>query len=70
METTAMGDWENGYSEPFNAKLRDELLDREIFYTVRPHSALGYRPPAPAARSWSKFAMSPRSELELLTVRT
>ena len=45
---------------------RDELLDREIFYTlseakillerwrreyntVRPHSALGYRPPAPEA---------------------
>ena len=57
--------WENGYIESFNGKLRDELLDREIFYTlaeaqvltewwrqednhVRPHSALGYRPPAPA----------------------
>ena len=56
--------WENGYNESFNGKLRDELLDREIFYTlqeakvlieqwrrhynrVRPHSALGYRPPAP-----------------------
>jgi putative transposase len=78
--------WENGYSESFNGKLRDELLDREIFFTlreaqvliagwrqhyntVRPHSALGYRPPAPAARSWSKLAMSPRSELELLTAR-
>ena len=53
--------WENGYVESFNGKLRDELLDREIFYTlteakllierwrrvyntVRPHSALGYRP--------------------------
>ena len=50
--------------ESFNGKLRDDLLDREIFYTlpeaqilierwrrqyntVRPHSALGYRPPAP-----------------------
>ena len=58
--------WENGYVESFNGKLRDELLDREIFYTlteaqvlierwrcqyntIRPHSALGYRPPAPAA---------------------
>ena len=58
--------WENGYVESFNGKLRDELLDREIFYTlweaqvlvedwrrtynqVRPHSSLGYRPPAPAA---------------------
>ncbi len=58
--------WENGYVESFNGKLRDELLDREIFYTLteaqvlierwrrdynwkRPHSALGYRPPAPVA---------------------
>ena len=58
--------WENGYVESFNGKLRDELLDREIFFTlaeakilierwrreyntVRPHSALGYRPPAPEA---------------------
>jgi putative transposase len=56
--------WENGYVESFNARLRDELLDGEIFYmlkeaqiiieswrrhynTVRPHGALGYRPPAP-----------------------
>jgi len=58
--------WENGYVESFNGKLRDELLNREIFATltearvlieewrreynqVRPHSALGYRPPAPEA---------------------
>ncbi len=58
--------WENGYIESFNGKMRDELLDIEIFYslkevqiliemwrkhynTVRPHSSLGYRPPAPAA---------------------
>ena len=58
--------WENGYVESFNGKLRDELLDREIFYTltevqvlteqyrqvynrIRPHSSLGYRPPAPQA---------------------
>ncbi len=56
--------WENGYIESFNGKLRDELLDREIFTTlleakvlienwrreyntVRPHSSLGYKPPAP-----------------------
>ncbi len=56
--------WENGYVESFNGKLRDELLDREVFYTllevmvlteqyrqtynrIRPHSSLGYRPPAP-----------------------
>ncbi len=58
--------WENGYIESFNGKMRDELLEREIFYSlkeaqiliemwrtqynkVRPHSSLGYRPPAPAA---------------------
>jgi len=56
--------WENGYVESFNGKMRDELLDREIFTTleearvlitswrkeynqVRPHSSLGYLPPAP-----------------------
>jgi len=58
--------WENGYIESFNGKMRDELLEREIFTTlgeakvligqwrkeynqVRPHSALGYQPPAPEA---------------------
>ena len=58
--------WENGYNESFNGKLRDELLNGEIFYTlkeagilieqwrkhynaVRPHSSLGYKPPAPEA---------------------
>ena len=56
--------WENGYVESFNGKLRDELLNAEVFNTlaeakvliegwrrhyntVRPHSALGYLPPAP-----------------------
>ncbi len=60
--------WENGCNESFNGKLRDELLDGELFDTlyeaqvlverwrrhyneVRPHSSLGYRPPAPAART-------------------
>jgi putative transposase len=58
--------WENGYTESFNGKLKDELLNREIFDTLeeaqvlierwrryynqeRPHTALGYRPPAPEA---------------------
>ena len=27
--------WENGYVESFNARLRDELLDGEIFYTLQ-----------------------------------
>ncbi len=58
--------WGNGYIESFNGKLRDELLNGEIFTSlhearilieawrreyngVRPHSSLGYRPPAPEA---------------------
>ena len=27
--------WENGYVESFNARLRDELLDGEIFYSLK-----------------------------------
>ena len=27
--------WENGYIESFNARLRDELLDGKIFYSLR-----------------------------------
>ena len=62
--------WENGYVESFNGKLRDELLNGEIFYTLavakivieqwrrhyntaRPHSSLGYKPPAPEVLSWA-----------------
>jgi putative transposase len=26
--------WENGYIESFNGKMRDELLDREVFTTM------------------------------------
>ena len=58
--------WENGYVESFIGKIRDELLNGEIFDTLlearvlterwrreynryRPHSSLGYKPPAPEA---------------------
>jgi len=27
--------WENGYVESFNGRLRDELLNRELFYSVK-----------------------------------
>ena len=27
--------WENGYNESFNSKLRDELLNTEILYTLK-----------------------------------
>ena len=56
----------NSSCESFNARFRDELLNGEIFHTlkearvvieewrrhyntVRPHSALGWKPPAPEA---------------------
>jgi transposase InsO family protein len=72
--------WENGYNESFNSKLRDELLNAEIFTTlheaqvlierwrrhyntVRPHSSLGYRPPAP------ETVLSPASVLAYATLR-
>ena len=62
--------------ESFNGKLRDELLNGELFYalkeakvliecwrchynTVRPHSSLGYRPPAPEATLDGKPASAP-----------
>ena len=58
---------ENGYIESFNGKMRDELLNREVFDSIveakvlvdqwrieynqiRPHSSLGYRPPAPEVK--------------------
>jgi transposase InsO family protein len=70
--------WENGYCESFNSKLRDELLNGEIFYTleearviierwrrhyntVRPHSSLGYKPPAPEALQWPASQPRPAS---------
>jgi transposase InsO family protein len=62
-------------------KLRDELLDREVFHslreaqilleawrlhhdTVRPRSALGYRPPAPEAVPWPAWAPLERFHAE------
>jgi putative transposase len=75
--------WENGYNESFNGKLRDELLNLEMFYTlkearvlieqwrrhynqVRPHSSLGYRPPAPE----SLISMLPLSAVDGLQAAT
>jgi transposase InsO family protein len=78
--------WENGYIESFNGKLRDELLNGEIFTTlleakvlienwrreynhIRPHSSLGYRPPAPQAVETSSFTrpLMPMLNREKLT---
>ena len=82
--------WENGYVESFNARLRDELLDGEVFYTlreaqiiieswrrhyntVRPHGALGYRPPAPevfvpALTAWPAALARPAPPAKLAVV--
>ena len=66
---------ENGYIESFNGKLRDELLNGEIFCTLkeaqilvanwrrlynglRPHSALGQRPPAPETIVFPGFSLA------------
>ena len=35
--------WENGYCESFNSKLRDELLNGEIFYSLREAQVLAER---------------------------
>jgi putative transposase len=76
---------QNGYIESFNGKLRDELLNTEIFFslpeaqekleqyrldynTQRPHSSLGYRPPAEYAQRAVRQATSVRSELQNLTL--
>ena len=31
--------WENGYCESFNSKLRDELLNGELFHSLWPRPA-------------------------------
>ena len=68
--------WENGYIESFNGRLRDELLNGEIFDTlieaqvlierwrrgynmIRPHSSLGYKPPAPETKQLCSTASAP-----------
>jgi len=85
--------WENGYNESFNGKLRDEVLNGEIFYTLtearviiegwrhayhtfRPHSSLGYRPPAPESvlpppdRTIDPWLISKRLDRQIVQRRT
>ena len=69
--------------ESFNGKLRDELLDGEVFDTLwevqaltelwrqkynheRPHSALGYRPPAPEATLASSSSAPAKNSVLLI----
>ena len=49
--------WENGCCESFNSKLRDELLAREIFYTLREAQIL--------TESWRKYYKTPRPHSSL-----
>jgi putative transposase len=75
--------WENGYAESFHSRLRDEVLDAELFTDLvdakaqaaawwheynhrRPHSSLGYLPPAMyAAKLKAKeAAAAPRNRVE------
>ena len=76
---------ENGYIESFNGRLRDELLNTEIFFslseareklesfrldynTQRPHSSLGYRPPAEYAQRAVSQLRNTRSDHQKLTL--
>ena len=53
--------WENGYVESFNSKLRDELLNGEIFYSLREAQILieGWRRHYNAIRPHSALRWTP-----------
>jgi transposase InsO family protein len=68
--------WENAYAESFHSRLRDELLNAEVFADVReakalaaawkneynhrrPHSSLGYMPPAHYAAQFAATLAGP-----------
>ena len=53
--------WENGYVESFNARLRDELLDGEIFYTLKEARIL--------IESWRRYYNTMRPNSSLATDR-
>jgi len=67
--------WENGYVESFNARMRDEFLNGELFgnlyeakvltnrwvryyNTIRPHSSLGGKTPAPQTYTFDDMEMT------------
>jgi transposase InsO family protein len=73
--------WENGYAESFHGRLRDELLNAEVFEGLReakalatswrheynhhrPHSSLGYVPPAVYAARLAATPAARESEKE------
>ncbi|GAG93701.1 unnamed protein product, partial [marine sediment metagenome] len=48
--------WENSYIESFNGKMRDELLDREIFYSLKEELIQGIVDRMPAAWQYPEIA--------------
>jgi transposase InsO family protein len=61
--------WENGYIESFNGKLRDELLDGEIFYTLKEAQVLieGWRRHYNTQRPHSSLNYRPPAPKAILT---
>jgi len=68
--------WQNAFVESLNARVRDEFLNSNDFYTLmeakilaedfrneyndeRPHSSLGYVPPAEFSKRWYKEQQQP-----------
>jgi len=62
--------WENGYIESFNGKLRDELLDREIFTTLEEAKVLieQWRREYNQVRPHSSLKYQPPAPEAILTV--
>ena len=64
--------WENGYIESFNGKLRDELLNREIFTTLKEAKVLieQWRKEYNQTRPHSALRYQPPAPEAILTVAT
>jgi transposase InsO family protein len=64
--------WENGYIESFNGKLRDELLDQEIFTTLKEAKVLieQWRRQYNQVRPHSSLKYQPPAPEAILTLAT
>ena len=64
--------WENGYIESFNGKLRDELLNREVFTTLTEAKVLieGWRKEYNTSRPHSSLRYRPPAPEAILTLVT
>ena len=52
--------WENGYIESFNARLRDELLDGELFYSLKEAQIV--------IESWRRATTMPSARMRPLAI--